>query len=155
MSTNAPDSEGRAHLTALLRTLFASQHFATLATHHQGQPYTSLVAFAVTDNLRTVVFATMRATRKFTNLSADARVALLMDDRANEPTDLREATAVTAMGSAYEALGAERRLLEGLLLAKHPDLAEFLATPGCALLAVRVQTYTVVTSFQNVQELIP
>lgn len=35
-----------------IRNTFRSQRFAVLATHAEGQPYTSLVAFAVTDDLR-------------------------------------------------------------------------------------------------------
>ena len=105
--------------------------------------------------LRRLVFTTMRATRKFSNLTADARAALLMDNRSNQETDLTQAMAVTATGRASEVFGSDRMTLEELLLVKHPQLAEFVALPGCAVLAVDVEVYCVVSGFQNVYELRP
>jgi nitroimidazol reductase NimA-like FMN-containing flavoprotein (pyridoxamine 5'-phosphate oxidase superfamily) len=145
----------RTETTLSLNDLFTRQHFAVLATHQEGRPYASLVAFAATPDLRRLVFTTMRATRKFTNLSADARVALLIDNRSNQETDLSQAVAVTATGRACEALGSDRAALEELFLAKHPSLADFVASPGCAVLAVDVDLYYVVSRFQNVYELRP
>ena len=138
-----------------LRDLFTRQRFAALSTHQQGQPYASLVAFAVTPDLRRLVFTTMRATRKFSNLTADARVAILMDNRTNQEADLSQAIAVTATGRASEALGTDRATLETLFLSKHPHLAEFVASPDCAVLAVDVDVYYVVSRFQQVRELRP
>jgi hypothetical protein len=43
--------------------------------------------------------------------------------------------------------------LLNIYLAKHPHLKEFVSSPTCALIKVRVQKYYVVSKFQNVQEL--
>jgi nitroimidazol reductase NimA-like FMN-containing flavoprotein (pyridoxamine 5'-phosphate oxidase superfamily) len=145
----------RASTLARLKSLFLSQRFAALATQGEGRPYASLVAFAATDDLRLLVFATLRTTRKYANLAADSRVALLVDDRSNRDTDLEEAMAVTATGIALEASEAERAGLLRLLLAKHQALAGFVGSPGCALVAVRVDAYQVVTHFGDVYELSP
>ena len=51
-----------------LRDLFASQRFAVLATDDCGQPFASLMAFAVTEDLRQIVVLTDRHRRKFSNL---------------------------------------------------------------------------------------
>ena len=56
---------------------------------------------------------------------------------------------------AREASGEERERLAGLLLTQHPALKPFLAAPGCALVAVAVETYQVVTRFQSVVEFDP
>lgn len=142
----------RAETTQRLTDVFVEQRFAALSTHQEGQPYGSLVAFAATPDLRRLVFTTMRATRKFSNVTADARVALLMDNRSNQETDFSQAIAVTATGRASEALGSDRATLETLFLTKHPHLAEFVASPGCAVLAVDVDVYYVVSRFQQVYE---
>jgi len=139
----------------MIRELFASQGLAVLATQGGGQPHTSLVAFAATDDLRHLIFATERDTRKFANLAADPRVALLVDDRSHRAADLVEATAVTATGRARDAQGKDRERLAGLLLRKHPALKPFVAEPGCALVAVTVEAYQVVTRFQSVVEFCP
>jgi len=83
-----------------LKTLLARQRLAVLATHWSGQPYSSLVSFAATADLKDILFATTRATRKYPNLSADARVALLIDNRSNKESDIQKAVAVTATGNA-------------------------------------------------------
>jgi len=139
----------------MIGELLASQGFAVLATQGAGGPHTSLVAFAATEDLRHLVFATERDTRKFANLAADPRVALLVDDRSHRETDLVEATAMTAAGRAREAQGEERERLAALLLRKHPALAPFVAEPGCALVTITVEVYQVVTRFQSVVEFCP
>jgi heme iron utilization protein len=137
-----------------VQDLLRSQRFAVLSTGSEAGPYSSLIAFWAADDLSRVVFATMRATRKFNYLAAHPRVSLLFDNRSNRDTDVREAMAVTAVGSAAEiAEGAARVATQADFLGKHPHLASFLASPGCALVAVTVETYYVVTRFQSVVEL--
>ena len=85
-----------------LRDLLMSQQLAVLATHHDGQPYASLVAFVATADLKELLFATSRNTRKFANLTRDSRVSLLVDSRSNRDADIHEAVAVTVIGTAAE-----------------------------------------------------
>ncbi len=136
----------------LIRDLLESQRLAVLSTQNHGQPYCNLIALAATDDLRHLVFATTRATRKYANLMADSRVAVLVDNRRNAPTDFAEAAALTALGKAWEVQGAERQQLLLVYLKKHPYLKEFVAGPTCALLRIKVDKYIVVTRFQEVRE---
>jgi uncharacterized protein YhbP (UPF0306 family) len=134
-----------------IRGLFVSQQLAVLATRQGGQPYTSLVAFAFSDDLRQLFFATTRATRKFSNLQAEPRVSLLIDNRSD---DFREAIAVTALGRAQEVSLSQRPALLGLYLDRHADLKEFVTAPTCALLQVEVTSYSLVSRFQNVVDIL-
>ena len=136
----------------ILLELFSSQKLAVLGTHQRGQPYGSLVAFAATPDLKSIVFATTRATRKFANLQADSRVSMVLDNRSNRVVDFRKAVATTALGRAKEVRGKERKKLTRLYLAKHPHLKEFLSSPTCALVRIRVEVYYLVWRFQNVFE---
>jgi nitroimidazol reductase NimA-like FMN-containing flavoprotein (pyridoxamine 5'-phosphate oxidase superfamily) len=140
-------------LISLVKDLCATQRSAALATQEGGQPYLSLMGFAATPNLTTIIVATDRSTRKYANLVAEPRVALLIDNRSNTPADTREAVAVTVLGLAMEAPPEERETLLGLFLNKHPHLEDFATSPTCALIAVRVATYIVVQRFGEVQEL--
>ena len=137
----------------ILRNLLESQKLTVLATHNEGQPYANLMAFAVTKDLKSIILATTRATRKFANLSADSRVAVLFDNRSNTEQDFSEAATVTATGHASEVETRERKRLQELYLAKHPHLKEFVTSQTCALLKINVDTYYIVTRFQNVTEL--
>lgn len=133
-----------------LRELFGDQRLAVLATDAGGRPYTSLVAFAATPDLCRLVFATTRATRKFSNILENAHVSLLIDNRANQVADFRNAVAVTVLGTAAEVTGAGKEPLLSLYLARHPHLASFVEAPSCALLQVSVEQFYLVSRFQNV-----
>ena len=139
-------------LFSLVHNLLADQRSAALATQKEGQPYLSLMAFAATPDLRLLVVATERHTRKYANMTAEPRVALLIDNRSNAPIDTEEAVAVTVLGQAAEATPGEREELLSLFLAKHPHLEAFATSPTCALIKVQVVTYIVVQRFQEVRE---
>ncbi|MDX9817540.1 MAG: pyridoxamine 5'-phosphate oxidase family protein [Desulfococcus multivorans] len=133
-----------------LRELFAAQQLAVLATDAGGRPYTNLVAFAATDDLKTLVFATLRETRKFSNITHNPHVSLLIDSRSNQVTDFQDAVALTALGTGEEVSGEARDTLLSLYLARHAHLSTFVRTPSCALVAVAVREYCLVSRFQNV-----
>jgi nitroimidazol reductase NimA-like FMN-containing flavoprotein (pyridoxamine 5'-phosphate oxidase superfamily) len=135
-----------------LQQLLRDQRYAALATWNGRHPYANLVAFVAGADLHALTFATLRATRKFNNLTTDAAVALMVDNRSNQAADLRLAMAATAVGTAVEVRGTERAAYERSLLAKHPDLSTFVRSGGAALVRVDVSVYYVVTRFQNVLE---
>lgn len=147
--TNVPETE---QTEPVLKALLDSQRFAVLATHSGGQPYASLMAFAATSDLRELIFATERDTRKYANLCSDARTAVLVDSRSNRSSDIQDAVAVTVIGRAKEAEGDERDHLLRIYLARHPNLESFATSPSCALVRVKVESYRVVSRFQEVQE---
>jgi len=138
-----------------LRALLETQPLAVVATSRDGRPYGSLVAFVATDDLRHIVFATSRSTRKFGNLAENPRVAVVVDDRLNDRADFHRACAATATGPAEALAGAEREGMARLFLDRHPHLADFLASSNVALVRVTVEAYQFVSRFQEVMELRP
>ena len=142
-----------AQIKKRLNELFDSQRFGVLATHHLGEPYASLVAFRASEDLKHLYFATTRSTRKYANLVANARAALLVDSRTNQDSDISNAIATTATGKTEEVNAEEREHLLNLYLQKHPQLHEFATSPTCALLRIKVDTYYFVNRFQEVFEL--
>ena len=145
--------KNKAELINHLRELFSSQSLAVLATQDRGEPYGNLVAFAVTEDLKYLLFATTRATRKYNNLTKNPRIAMVIDNRSNREEDFQRAMAATATGVVEEIGAPDRDHFVKLYLAKHPYLVEFVTSPTCALLKVNVETYYVVSQFQNVMEL--
>ncbi|WP_448874317.1 pyridoxamine 5'-phosphate oxidase family protein [Desulfobulbus propionicus] len=133
--------------------LFAEQRLAVLATDSDSGPYTSLVAFAVTPDLSRLVFLTSHATQKFRNIESHPQVAMLIDNRANQPSDFALGLAVTALGTATETQGWAREELLRLLLKRHPDLGDFAAEPTTAVVTVTISRYIAVSRFQEVQVL--
>jgi nitroimidazol reductase NimA-like FMN-containing flavoprotein (pyridoxamine 5'-phosphate oxidase superfamily) len=144
---------GSSELFETTKAILKDQLLAVLSTRDREQPYASLVCFAATDDLRCLVFATPRGTRKYANIEADSRVAMLVDNRANEPADTDNATAVTVLGTAREVEGDEREDLLSRYLERHPQLKAFASSPATALFKVEAGTYIVANRFQHVQEM--
>jgi nitroimidazol reductase NimA-like FMN-containing flavoprotein (pyridoxamine 5'-phosphate oxidase superfamily) len=145
--------EKTSQLKIFLKDLFSSQRLAVLATQNRGRPYGNLVAFMATDDLKHLLFATTRTTRKYANISKNPRIAIVVDNRSNQESDFHQAAAVTATGVVKEIMGPEKARFQELYLSKHPYLKDFVSSPTCALLKVEVETYTIVNRFQNVMEL--
>ena len=136
-----------------LAELFRSQNLATLSTHNDGQPYASLVAFHASEDLKRIYFVTPTTTRKFANLTADNRVAVMVNSSTNQASDFHQAISVTAVGRAEVISGSNQEMILRHYLAKHPHLEEFVRSPTCALVQVAVVSYYMVKNFQNVMEM--
>ena len=133
--------------------LFDSQNLAVLSTQQNGQPYASLVAFYADDDLKHIQFVTPKTTRKYANLTADSRVAIMVNNATNQITDFHRAISVTAVGKAKDVAGADKERILNQYLTKHPHLEDFVRSPTCALVGVAVESYFMVKNFQNVMEL--
>ncbi len=134
-----------------LRALNESQYFGVLATNDKGQPYTSLISFAMTPDLKTVIFATPEDTQKFKNILSTGKVAILIDNRAGTRKNLMATEAITIIGRAHHVpKGKTRDRLAAIYLEKHPDLEEFVQSGTTALVAVKVARYIHVGRFQSI-----
>ena len=75
---------------------------------------------------------------------------MLIDNRSNQSSDFRRAVAATATGEAEEVdIRKEKSPLDAYVL-KHPHLEEFVNSPTCAFLRMKVEAYVVVNGLQNV-----
>ena len=151
LNLNPPGLQAR-ELERHLRDMAVKQLFAVLSTVGKEQPYASLVAFAATQDLSSIYFATSRSTRKFNNLEGNPRAAMLIDNRSNRVSDLRQAAAATAVGRVEEIGSDLKGAFEEIFLAKQPHMGDFLSSSNTACLCLRVDTYYVVSRFQSVFE---
>lgn len=130
---------------------FNALRFGVLATSDKGKPYTSLIAFALTPDRHTLVFATSRATSKYRNICGQPAVSILLDDRSQNADDLHRARAVTLIGTAKEvSAAAQRKEYRLMYVNRHPELASFIDEPDTALVAVTVRQALHVARFQDV-----
>jgi len=139
-----------------IQALMIKQPYAVLCTQGGGQPYGSVIAFAVNKALNSAVFATPRATRKFRLLTECDRVSLVVDNRTGSPGDLSSIHAVTATGRAIdlEENDAEDDW-QRLLVDKHPLMHDFIGAPSTAIIRVDIFRYFHVTRLQEVFQWIP
>lgn len=130
---------------------FDALRFGVLATSDKGKPYTSLIAFALTPDRRTLIFATPRATSKYANMRCEPAVSILLDNRSQNAADIHRAQAVTLLGTAKDVITDTRKAeYRTLLLERHPELAAFIDEPGTSLIAVTLQQAVHVANFQTV-----
>ena len=136
-----------------LRKLFSSQKLGVLATQQKKRPYTSLIAFACSDDMHNIVFATPKTTRKFANIISNSSVSFFVDNRSNKAADFGKAIGVTVLGSVRQISKNRNSTLMKLYLKKHPQLKSFVRSPSCALVCIDVDSFYIVQRFQNVTEI--
>lgn len=154
--TTASDIEGAGGSEVLdqVRRLLLSRHLGVLGTRFEDAPHLSLVAFLASEDLSEIYFASPARTRKAEALRKDARVALLVDDRNSLENDFDASMAVTANGSA-EMLSADEALaVVPLYVKRHPSLEGFAASASCRFYRLRVRRYSLVSRFQQVEDLL-
>ncbi len=139
-----------------IKELCESQSFAVLATQGSGQPYTSLIGFFTSEDLKYLVFATPKETRKFSLLEGDNRVALMVDNRGLQPNSINHISALTITGNSRVLSDKEEiKKWSGMLTEKHPYLNSFVKASSTAIVLVEVYRYFYVRRFQEVFEWIP
>ena len=134
-----------------IRELLDSESFAVLSTQGDGQPYSSLISFAFSDDLKKLAFATPAGTRKLELMLKSDRVSILIDNRAAAPESLNSICAVTLTGRASvikESKESEKWALE--LISAHPYLKAFVKAPGTVIILVEAENYFFVKNFQEV-----
>lgn len=130
---------------------FNTLRFAVLATSDKGKPYTSLIAFALTPDRHTLIFATPKATRKYANIKSEPAVSILLDTRSQDAEDFHIAQAVTLLGTAKKVrTAAQKAEYRQILVNRQPELAAFIEEPGTSLIAVTIRQAVHVERFQNV-----
>ncbi len=151
-----PKRGSRLAVRERVRRLVNAQPYAVLCMQGQGQPYGALVAFAFSSDLRTAVFATPIATRKYRLLSECAQVALVIDNRPGKREELMEIEAVTATGRAsLMGPGSSFDQWSSLLVSRHAYLRAFVRASSCALFRIDIVRYLHVVRFQEVSQWIP
>ena len=133
-----------------IREILFSRKVAVLATRGEEYPHACLVAFALTEDISTLVFVTSLSTRKYANIQESNRVTLLVDTRGNTEEDFHDARAVSIQGRARTAPISGEPFLKSLFLDRHPYLEDFVNSPTCVLVIVTVDSYALVSRFQNV-----
>jgi len=152
----ADDRRNETPLAERIRSLLAAEPFAVLCSQGDGQPYGSVIAYAVSSDLKRATFCTPRATRKYRLITECPGVALVVDNRSRHRGEIRQVEAVTITGRAVELpTGDEHTAWRIRLLADHPYLRDFLDSPSCAMFRVDLVRYMHVCRFQEVSQWIP
>nr|WP_296751482.1 pyridoxamine 5'-phosphate oxidase family protein [Thioalkalivibrio sp.] len=149
---NCADTE----ILAEMKGLCQDQPFAVLATQGEGQPYVSLISFAITENLRQIVFSTPSETRKATLIAGNSKVSLMIDNRSQQPESINLICGLTITGNA-KVLDDETEIKKWgqALTTKHHYLKKFVDSPTSNLILVETTRFFYVRRFQEVYQWTP
>jgi len=134
-----------------IEEIFKLSRFAVLATESNRQPHASLIAVTPTEGYRKLIFATYRNTRKYTNLTQNSKVAVLVESIEIKQSGVQESLVLTAFGHVEEIEIAEKNTMFNAHLEKHPELLSFLQSEECTLVVIKVDSYQVVRGIDNVE----
>ncbi len=125
-----------------------TQKYAVIATNNDNIPYTNIVAFAPSQGLGNIFFATKSDSTKYFNLLNNPCVSILIDNRKNLDSDIKNARAVSAEAEAKVIMQDIKKFKE-LLKKTHPELADFLNEPNCELFMLEIKKYFYVDNFDK------
>ena len=134
-----------------IQDIFKISRFAVLATEGEGQPHASLIGITPIEDYRKLIFATYRNTRKYTNLTHNGKVAVLVESIDVNKSGLHESFVLTAFGHVEDIVTKEKNILFNAHLERHPELLSFMQSEDCALVLIKVDTYQVVRGIDDVE----
>lgn len=154
LKSNVPEGPDAVPVADHIRGLVEREPYAVLCTQGDGQPYGSVIAFAMEPSLKAAVFATAKETRKYRLLTGSDRVALVVDSRSRHPDELMTVEAITATGRASIVTDPDDPLVD-LLLERHPGLRSFIRAPSTAVIRIDFVRIFHVERFQEVRQWVP
>ena len=121
-----------------------------LATESGGVPHTSLMACAFDEKRRSLIVATGANTKKFSNISLNPNVSVLVDTRLeSQDRDLSAVKALSLSGRAVRVPKGESEGARRLLLQANPELSGFLNDSGLVLLHIEIKKALFLDGPQN------
>jgi heme iron utilization protein len=144
--------KGNAPVIERLKLFNEREQFAVLSTIGSGTgSYASLISFVISEDLKYVVFATPKNTRKYDNIRHSDRVSILIDNRCETKGNILETEALTIVGRAMAVRkGNQWTTLAEAFLKKHPALDDFVRSPSTALIKMTIEECVHVGQFQTV-----
>lgn len=130
--------------------IMTNQQFGVLATIENGVPHTSIVAFTVTNSLRTILFLTKQEGRKYKNIAVNPMVTILVDHRPLSSKKITGSFAITASGHAKPIDLKSANATKELFLFCHPSLSEYLDDPSFSLVSITVSKYEISNGISEV-----
>jgi heme iron utilization protein len=142
----------RKELYKKIKSISGQTRFAVLATESNGCPYTNLVGFLLSKDLKNLYFFTSKNTRKYRNILNNPEVCLLIDTRDKFPDKTYLITAITLIGKA-EIMEDMPGSVVDMYLEKNAELKDFTESSFNVLVRVNITRYILVDRFQEVTEM--
>lgn len=129
-----------------------NQRFGVYSTVRNDRPHSTLVGYALTEDLTKIIFYTPINTRKFVNTRLHHHAVLFIDNTKNQPEDTKKAVSIAAKGQGRigsDLPHEEYESYKKIYLDRNPHM-EFFIRPKTEMIVLDVQEYEVVSNFQTV-----
>jgi general stress protein 26 len=135
-------------LPKVVRDLLSKARLCYLATSDEASPHLSLMNFTYTAHIGSnegdcVIMSTRRDTKKYTLLTGNSNVAVLIHDFSDDSTNHKEektARTITLNGTVREESGEAEEAYRKIHLHRNPDSAQFIEGPNMAIITITVET---------------
>ena len=119
-----------------IRKMISENKVCVMATVADGAPHCSLMSYATDSDCREIYMATLKDTKKYSNLIANPAVSLLIDTRDADPKGKTRALTVTGV---FQAIDDDNKIAEirKTLITKHSDLKEFFNNPDVRIVLIK------------------
>ncbi len=139
----------RKDLCKKIKSISEQIRFAVLATDSNGCPYTNLIGFLLSQDLKSLYFFISKNSRKYENILNNPNICILMDNRDKYKDKTFLITAITAIGRASIVGDPPKSILEKYL-EKNIELKQFTESTSNVLVKVNITEYIVVNRFQEI-----
>lgn len=134
-----------------MKALVKEKDTCVLATVGQGCPHCSLMSYVADDDCSEIYMVTQKDSRKYRNLMENPLVSLLIDTREDHTGHKRlEARALTVAGTLQPMEDPPKyNSVREKLLARHPQLDEFLNQPDAAILCIKISSFLLLDGLKD------
>lgn len=125
-----------------VREMLLDNSLCVLCTVSGNLPYSSLMTYVLSDDLKTMYMVTVRESRKYRNLLENPKVSLLIDNRQKWVASSGEVvSSLTIEGVLKPLEPIETTLIRAKLVEGHGELKEIVGNPDCVIFGVELKTF--------------
>ncbi|WP_045214784.1 pyridoxamine 5'-phosphate oxidase family protein [Desulfonatronovibrio magnus] len=124
----------------IILKIMKQNDLAVLTTSTENQPHCSLMAFICDDKGHNIFMLTQKDSSKFRNISANPKVAVMIDTRTQSP-DRSSIKALTVKGTCSPAQSIDQDTLKEQLLKQHPQLQGLAAQRDAIILQIKAESF--------------
>ncbi len=121
--------------------MLEEQSFGVVSTLRQHQPFQHIIAHAFSSDIRYIYFANESSNALGINIEQQPLINAIWDNRTGHVEDESLNAYVTASGFASKLGEMKAKMAKSLLLARNPNLEEFLSKPLTKMYSIQVHTY--------------
>lgn len=142
----------------VMKALVREKDICVLATASENKPHCSLMAYVADSQCTTIYMVTHKDSKKYSNLTENPWVSLLVDTRDESLSSERVKTMALTVSGIFEPIldvGHKDRI-RAKLLERHPHMEQFAQDQDAEVFSIRIKSFLLLEGpikayFENVE----